>query len=153
MKPIAVLLIGSSMWISAAGLTVAQGQFQVYAPVYGNWCGPNHPLNMSIAAAPVDALDAACKRHDYCIAAQGDYSCGCDIRFLRELRGTAWANPLIQRNARAIYDAVALVPCNSPDGTSLKQTMFAVDLFYDVVSGKSVPMDVFERWRSLFVGH
>ena len=90
-------------------------------------------------------------RHDYCIAAQGEYSCGCDIPFLRELRATAWPNSMIQRNARAIYDAVALVPCNSPDGTTLKQTMFAVDLFYDVMSGKLVPLDVFERWRSLFM--
>ena len=152
MKRYTVLLSGLCACLLYGGVVSAQSNLQIYAPVYGNWCGPNHPLNMSQASAPVDQLDAACMRHDYCIAAQGDYSCGCDIPFLRELRGTAWPNPMIQRNARAIYDAIALVPCNSPDGTALKQTMFAVDLFYDVMSGKSLPQDVFGRWRSLFIG-
>lgn len=152
MKHIAVFVFGLCVWVSGAGLVAAEGKLQIYAPVYGNWCGPNHPVNMTTASPPVDPLDAACMRHDYCIAVRGEYNCGCDIPFLRELRGTPWPNLLIQRNARAIYDAVALVPCNSPDGTSLKQTMFAVDLFYDVMSGKSAPTDVFGRWRSLFVG-
>ncbi len=59
---------------------------------------------------------------------------------------------MIQRNARAIYDAIALVPCDTPDGMTYKQTMFAVDLFYDVMSGKAMPMDVFDRWRALLFG-
>lgn len=144
-----LLLVGLLLM---GGRAAAQSDLQIYAPVYGNWCGPNHPVNMSRADEPVDALDASCMRHDYCIAAQGDYSCGCDIPFLRELRSTRWPNPQVRRHARAIYDVVALVPCDSPDGTSYKQTMFAVDLFYDVVSGKSAPTDVLDRWRSLFIG-
>ena len=144
--------------LSVFGLLVAgfqaaaQSGLQVYAPVYGNWCGPNHPVNMSRANGPVDGLDAACMGHDYCIAAKGEYSCGCDIAFLQALREARWPNPDMQRNARAIYDAVALTPCDSPEGTSHKQTMFATDLFYDVISGKSVPMDVFHRWRRLVTG-
>lgn len=150
MKRFIILLL--CLW-GVAGAAQAQGNLQIYAPVYGNWCGPNHPVNMSRAAGPVDALDASCMRHDYCIAAKGAYSCGCDIAFLQELRGSRWPNRVIQQNARAIYDVIALVPCDTPDGTTYKQTMFAVDLFYDVMSGKSVPMDVFERWRSLFLGY
>jgi len=145
-----LLLIG--LWCTG-GMAQAQSNLQIYAPVYGNWCGPNHPVNMSRAPGPVDALDASCRRHDYCIAAQGEYSCDCDIAFLQDLRGTRWSNPMIQQNARAIYDAIALMPCNSPDGTAYKQTLFAVDLFSDVMSGKSAPTDVFERWRSLFFGN
>lgn len=153
MKRFSILMIGFCTWSFGAGFAAAQSNLQIYAPVYGNWCGPNHPVNMSSAGAPVDLLDAACMRHDYCTAAQGDYNCGCDISFLQELRQSHWQNPMIQRDARAIYDALALVPCSSPDGTSLKQTMFAVDLFYDVMSGKSAPLDVLERWRSLFLGN
>jgi len=152
-KRFSILLIGLCAWLFGASFAAAQNNLQIYAPIYGNWCGPNHPVNMSQAAAPVDPLDAACMRHDYCVAAQGENNCGCDISLLQVLRNTSWQNPVIQNNARAIYDAIALMPCNSPDGTTFKQTMFAVDLFYDVMSGKSVPLDVFERWRSLFTGN
>lgn len=146
------MLVGLCVWSFGVGFAAAQSNLQIYAPIYGNWCGPNHPVNMSQANGPIDGLDAACMRHDYCIAQQGEYNCGCDISLLQDLRTTRWQNPMIQRNARAVYDAMALVPCNSPDGTTLKQTMFAVDLFYDLMSGNSVPNDVFERWRSLFFG-
>ncbi len=146
------VLFGFFLWVAGTGLVAAQSNLQIFAPVYGNWCGPNHPVDMSRAGPPVDVLDAACMRHDYCVAAQGEYDCGCDISFLQELRGTRWQNPMIQRNARAIYDAIALVPCDAPDGMTYKQTMFAVDLFYDVVSGNAMPMDVFDRWRALLFG-
>ncbi|MCK4713378.1 MAG: hypothetical protein KAT26_10915 [Marinosulfonomonas sp.] len=136
-------------WADAA---VAQTIPDVYARIYGNWCGPSHPVDMSRAAPPVDRLDAACMRHDYCVAARGDYDCGCDISLLQELRGTRWGNPVIQGNARAIYDAVALVPCSNPDGTTYKQTLFVVDLLYDFASGKGMPMDVVDRWRDLMFG-
>jgi len=148
----AVISLVLYMVAMAASPVVAQSNLQIFAPVYGNWCGPNHPVDMSRAGAPVDPLAAACMRHDYCAAAQGEYSCGCDISLLQELRGTRWQNPMIQRNARAIYDAIALVPCDTPDGMTYKQTMFAIDLFYDVVSGNGAPMDVFDRWRALFSG-
>jgi len=153
LKRFLILLVGQMTWSVGTGGATAQSNLQIYAPVYGNWCGPNHPVNMSQAGPPVDALDAACMRHDHCVAVQGAYSCGCDVSLLQELRQTPWQNPLIQRDARAIYDAIALIPCNSVDGTTLKQTMFAVDLAYDVVSGISAPLDVFERWRSLFLGY
>jgi len=153
MKPaVAVISLVFYMVVMAAFPVVAQSNLQIFAPVYGNWCGPNHPVDMSRAGPPVDVLDAACMRHDYCVATRGEYDCGCDISFLQELRATRWQNPMIQRNARAIYDAMALVPCDAPDGMTYKQTMFAVDLFYDVVSGNAMPMDVVDRWRALLFG-
>lgn len=135
-----------------AGAAAAQTMPEVYARIYGNWCGPSHPVDMSRAAPPVDRLDAACMRHDYCVAARGDYDCGCDISLLQELRTTRWSNPEIQGNARAIYDIIAIMPCSSPDGTTYKQTLFVVDMLYDVAAGKGMPMDVIERWRDLIFG-
>ncbi len=133
----------------AAGVAAAQDNSWIDIPIYGNWCGPNHPENMSRAAPPVDALDAACMRHDQCTAARGRFDCGCDIGLLQELRATHWPNPVIGRNARAIYDAIAMVPCTSPDGMAVKQSMFTADLMRDVMTGQGTPMDVLDRWRRL----
>ena len=151
MKPQWFLIL-TSLWLLASPPAMAQGVPNIYAPLYGNWCGPNHPVDMSRAGPPLDQLDAACMRHDQCFAALGDQNCNCDISLLNELRTTAWPNPVIDQNARAVYDAIALVPCNSLGGTTQKQTMFAVDLAYDVISGRGTPMDVLERWRYLLLG-
>ena len=121
-------------------------------PVYGNWCGPDHPRSLAFAAAPVDALDAACMRHDYCFAAQGEFDCGCDIALLTELRNTQWQNPRIASDARGIYDAIALTPCSNPSGVAFKQSMFMRDLYADTISGRGTPLDVLERWRKLVIG-
>ena len=135
-----------------AGAAFAQTPPFVSVPVYGNWCGPNQPANMAFAAPPVDMLDAACMRHDYCVAQRGPFDCGCDLGLLRELRATPWPNPVIRNDARAIYDAIALVPCRSAQGTALKQGLFGADLFDDVMSGRGTPADVLERWRRLMLG-
>lgn len=149
---ISLMFLSISVIFAGVNVASAQSRFQITAPIYGNWCGPQHPVDMSRAAPPVNLLDAACMRHDYCVAAQGEYNCGCDISFLQELRSTRWPNPMVQNSARAIYDAIALVPCDTPDGTTYKQTLFAVDLFNDVMSGRGQPMDVFARWRVLLFG-
>jgi len=47
-------------------------------PIYGNWCGLNYPADPSIAAEPIDDLDAACKQHDICYESRGMYDCSCD---------------------------------------------------------------------------
>jgi len=54
-------------------------------PVYGNWCGANHPKDMSIAEEPIDLLDQSCKKHDYCYADEGYLSCACDNVINQEL--------------------------------------------------------------------
>lgn len=55
-------------------------------PLYGNWCGPGHPANGS--PPPVDAFDAACMRHDLCIAGAGPER-WCDQVFVTELHSLA----------------------------------------------------------------
>ncbi len=151
MKSLLILLVVCLGFLSLAPAG-AQEFPEIYAPVYGNWCGPNHPVSIENAPAPVDQLDSACMRHDYCVAAQGDYNCGCDLAFLTELRSTRWSGPVIQQNARGIYDAIALMPCSSPEGTAQKHAMFAIDQSLDLLLGRGTPMDVLERWRSLFMG-
>lgn len=140
-----LLWLGSGAW--------SQSLPQVYAPVYGNWCGPNHPIDMSRAGPPIDSLDGACLRHDQCIAARGQFDCGCDIGFLNELRQTPWPNPAMAQDARAIYDAIAVIPCTSPDGTMQKQSMFAADLAADVLARGGNPLEVLHRWQNLFLGN
>lgn len=54
-------------------------------PVYGNWCGANHPKDMSIAEEPIDLLDQSCKKHDHCYADEGYLSCACDNVINQEL--------------------------------------------------------------------
>jgi hypothetical protein len=55
-------------------------------PIYGNWCGINHPSRG--APPPVDAFDAACMRHDLCVATSPSDT-PCDIAFVQELRSVA----------------------------------------------------------------
>lgn len=75
---------------AAAGLTLLLGTGGAGAfkcvPVYGNWCGIDHPRRGW--PPPVDAFDAACMRHDLCTAAPGANQ-ACDIAFVGELRGLA----------------------------------------------------------------
>jgi hypothetical protein len=145
-----ILLVPALLF--GAGQVRAQNMPEISLPVYGNWCGPDWPVNIYNAPAPVDPIDAACMRHDFCFAALGDFSCRCDITLLNELRNGRYNAPWQQNTARAIYDAIALTPCDSPDGMSYKQTMFAVDLFTDTLSGRGTPMDVLDRWQNLLFG-
>ncbi|MDH5407888.1 MAG: hypothetical protein OEZ33_00960 [Gammaproteobacteria bacterium] len=46
--------------------------------VYGNWCGPDHPKDVSRDPKPIDRLDKACRRHDLCYVKRGMYDCKCD---------------------------------------------------------------------------
>lgn len=55
-------------------------------PLYGNWCGIGHPA--AGFPPPVDAFDAACMRHDLCVAGPGPAT-GCDIAFVSELHNIA----------------------------------------------------------------
>jgi len=124
-------------------------QAQVSLPVYGNWCGPDYPANTAIAAPPVDALDAACMRHDYCAAARGRFDCGCDLMLMYELRNTVWPNPYIQADARGIHDAIAVIPCRDLYGAAQKQSLFMQDVLVDSLNGHAAPVDVLERWRQV----
>jgi hypothetical protein len=55
-------------------------------PLYGNWCGVGHPA--AGFPPPIDAFDAACMRHDFCVAGPGPEQ-PCDIAFVDELHRIA----------------------------------------------------------------
>lgn len=54
-------------------------------PIYGNYCGPNHP-KAGTHPAPIDGTDSACMRHDECYAKNGYFNKECDMRLITELK-------------------------------------------------------------------
>lgn len=109
-------------------------------PVHGNWCGPN------FGAGPIlDALDAACFRHDMCSGQMGAFNCGCDLAFMSELRSQPWPNPGLAQKARAVFEAIALVPCTDPVGQSEKMHLAATDWARGVVAGREAPTAILDR--------
>ncbi|MDQ2090486.1 hypothetical protein [Marimonas arenosa] len=117
-------------------------------PLHGNWCGIGHSGG-PYSAAPIDPLDAACMRHDICAAQRGELNCGCDISFMRELRYQRWPNPVIADKARAIHDAIAMMPCANPMGMAYKAARLASDMTSDTVIGRELPTDILRRWAKV----
>lgn len=116
----------------------------VSIPVHGNWCGPNY------GSGPiVDALDAACYRHDFCVFQQGRYDCGCDLALMQELQNTPWPNANIAKTAHAIYDMIAMTPCDDPVGMRAKLSNAAADWAFGVMSGQEKPWDIMDRLSRL----
>lgn len=72
------------------------------AMLHGNYCGPgnNAPL------APIDALDAACARHDACTPDDGLPSKACNLRLQAEAEGVA-QDPAQPADLRALAGVVA----------------------------------------------
>jgi hypothetical protein len=84
--------------------------------VYGNWCGPNHPLDelMDVAPGPTDPLDAACMIHDYCYAEKGYLDCECDENLIDNLKRQLAFNDFSTEQilvARGIRNYFAASPC------------------------------------------
>ena len=115
--------------------------------LYGNWCGPGTSL---FSLPPIDPLDDACMRHDICYSSTGTISCKCDVSFMRELRAMSYPTPEVEATARAMYDAMAMTPCNDPTGWALKQSLMWNDIAADALSGRATPFDVPARWMHLF---
>jgi len=115
--------------------------------MYGNWCGPG--TNVFNNYPPIDPLDTACMRHDRCYIANGFGACGCDISLMHELRNMTYPNPDIETSARAIYDALAVMPCDDPNGWAVKQSLMWSDIASDAVSGRATPFEVPARWMYL----
>ncbi|MCJ2136192.1 hypothetical protein MKK69_19410 [Methylobacterium sp. J-026] len=70
--------------------------------IHGNYCGPgnNAPL------PPIDALDAACARHDACTPDVGLPSKACNLRLEREAKAVA-RDPHQPDDVRSLADVVA----------------------------------------------
>jgi len=84
--------------------------------VYGNWCGPNHPLDelMDIAPGPIDQLDAECMIHDYCYAEKGYLDCACDENLTNELKRQLASHDFTTEQAlvaRGIHNYFIASPC------------------------------------------
>lgn len=63
------------------------GAFFKCMPLYGNWCGIDHPPKGTFPP-PVDEFDAACMRHDFCTAGAGPLgNDACDRMLVAELNG------------------------------------------------------------------
>lgn len=69
--------------------------------IYGRWCGPGHG-----GGHPIDAVDAACKKHDECYGRNGYFNCDCDEAVVRDAYRAAFS-PGISAQARAAGLAVA----------------------------------------------
>lgn len=78
---------------------------------HGNYCGPG---NKGAHPAPVDALDAACMRHDACVKDFEIPSCGCNARLAEEAAAVA-ADPSAPAAERQDADFTAhgaqALPC------------------------------------------
>ncbi len=139
------LLVLRAVAFVLGGLGAAPAAAQGLAiPVHGNWCGPNHG-----AGPALDLLDAACLRHDLCTVQAGRFDCGCDLAFMEELRNRAWPNPGLATKARAIYEVIAMAPCNGPGGQGTKLGMAASDWLAGVVNGREAPWAIFDRLGAL----
>lgn len=82
---------------------------------YGNWCGPNHPPDITAAPEPVDLLDKQCKTHDFCYFDKGDFDCSCDRAMVQEI-DLSQKKKLFTREQHLIAQNIkihfALSPCN-----------------------------------------
>ncbi len=71
--------------------------------IHGHYCGPG---NDGPGVAPVDALDAACMRHDACMPDVGLPSCGCHRRLKRDASLIA-ASPRHSEDIRMLAGLIA----------------------------------------------
>lgn len=82
---------------------------------YGNWCGPDHPKDINHAQDPIDQLDAACMRHDYCYANKGYLDCDCDKNMNAEIKQDLNAGVYTRNQiliARNIHRYFSASPCD-----------------------------------------
>ncbi|MCJ2135994.1 hypothetical protein MKK69_18385 [Methylobacterium sp. J-026] len=100
--PLAFVLAGP------AGAQTA-GEHPRAALIHGNYCGPGN----NAPAAPVDALDAACARHDACTPDGGLASKGCNLRLQREAAALA-RDPRQPEDLRAMAGLVSTAAAMMP---------------------------------------
>ncbi|MGH1573500.1 hypothetical protein ACRAWG_26080 [Methylobacterium sp. P31] len=92
---VAPLLLATCL--SAPALAQSSGLQQPAALIHGNYCG----LGNNAPLPPVDALDAACARHDACTPVGGLPSRACNLRL-------QWETDRISRDLRQPDDIRAL---------------------------------------------
>lgn len=117
------LALASGLAVPAWAQPAALGGPKVL--IHGNYCGPgnNAPL------PPIDALDAACARHDACTPSRGLPSSTCNLRLQREA-GLIARDPRQPEDLRALAGLIAATvtlipsepgPRSGPATVSLKR--------------------------------
>lgn len=81
--------------------------------LYGNYCGPGN----NAPAAPIDALDAACARHDACTPDDGLPSKACNIHLQAEAESIA-SDPRQPEDLRMMAGFVASGASMMPSTTT-----------------------------------
>ena len=82
--------------------------------VHGNHCGWG---TRGAHLRPVDALDAACRRHDRCWARVGPHACACHEALAAEagaIAQDAEASSGLREKAWTISALFQVLPCNAP---------------------------------------
>lgn len=81
---------------------------------HGNYCGTGQ---RGEGLPPIDALDAACMRHDACYDAAGYSSCACDATLKREAASVSdapGASLETRRRALSVTQATVAMRCRAP---------------------------------------
>lgn len=101
---LAVLLASSGPAMAGGGPTIL---------VHGNYCGPGN----NAPAPPIDALDAACARHDDCTPDGGLPSRSCNARLAAEagwISRDPYQDPGVRSAAGLVAGVAGLIP-SEPD--------------------------------------
>ncbi|ROR94941.1 hypothetical protein EDC56_3756 [Sinobacterium caligoides] len=103
-------------------------------PKYGNWCGANHPEDINNAEQPINSLDEACMRHDYCYGKSGYFDCTCDAALNDEII-SGLKNGLYSGQEKVFARSVHLYfngsPCNGDHSTKVAPSRF----LHNIVKG------------------
>lgn len=81
---------------------------------HGHYCGAGQ---RGEGLPPVDALDAACQRHDACFDAAGHRSCACNLSLQREATSVSERPGLaleVRRRALSVAQAAEVMACRAP---------------------------------------
>lgn len=81
---------------------------------HGNYCGKGQ---RGEGLPAIDALDAACMRHDACYESSGFSSCACDAALRREAAAVADSPKVsleVRRRALSVVEATAAMECRAP---------------------------------------
>lgn len=148
-RTLIILLLASTLAACANAQPKVQRETAGRIAVYGNWCGPDHPKYLADVTppAPIDALDAACMRHDQCYDTHGYLACGCDATFTQELREQMAQGRYVGlefATARAVHAHFAASPCTG-DTAGKAAPVRLLRGVYD--GGKRRVIEAYERVR------
>ena len=101
-----IRILTAAAGLALSGLTLAAQAQTPRGPgllIHGNYCGPGNRAPLP----PVDALDAACARHDACTPRGRPASADCNARLFREADAVAH-DPRQPPDVQAVAGFVAL---------------------------------------------